>query len=667
MTFFKRKRVANSEANKYARAEDFRQVFSDDRDVLHRLALLLTGDQKKAEQCYVAGLEDSANTNGVFKEWARTWAKRTILQSAIRALKPRPREHATSALPEHVVKIGVNLPSIPDRDPAICSVLALEDFERFVFVITVLEGHSEHECVLLLNSSLRDVRNARIQATKHIATAASSPIAASHSSAATVTAKPVANIRTVSGSISAVSPAAALRPASWAVLLAISILLCCVAPMAGQSSPGERQQNNDTQVPLLTLDDAVSLALENNRLVKNSSLEARKFDFRVNTARSRRLPQFQFAVLGGELLQPFDFTIPAGSLGTYASTGPVPSTNSKIHTPAQFVTYTTAAFDEPVSQQYKIHLGIRATELARDISREDVRAERQKIAAEVRNVYFNLVATQAGVDATREAVKTLEEAQRVTAKYHAEQTVLRADALEVDARLAKAQYDLSVAENGLETQREHLNQLLGRDLRTSFRVDFMPETEAEDLTLQVARDRAEKSRPEIRQAQLKHKQAEYDRRIAKAEYIPDLSVSVHYLGMNNVSFVPGNVAVAGFLLSWEPFDWGRRRNAVSEKTKTLEQARNGIAETESQISVEVGMKYRKWHEDALLLKVARTQQDANTERLREMSSKYKEQAALIKDLLEAQARKSESDYQYQQALSSYWGALANLRRAMGEE
>jgi outer membrane protein len=431
---------------------------------------------------------------------------------------------------------------------------------------------------------------------------------------------------------------------------------------------GQRQLTTDnTQPPLLTLDDAVSLALENNRLVKNSALEARKFDFRVNTAKTRRLPQFQVAVLGGELLHSFDYTIPGGTFGTYPGTGPIPSQDSKIHNPARFTTNATAAFDQPLSQQYKIGLGIRATEVGRDIAKEDVRAERQKIASEVRNTYFSLVATQAGVDATREAVRTLEEAQRVTAKYQLEETVLRADALEVDARLAKAHYDFSVAENGLATQREHLNQLLGRDLTTSFRVDLMPETEAEDLTLQVARDRAEKSRPEIRQAQLKQKQAEYDRRIAKAEYIPDLSVSVRYLGMNNVSFVPGNVGVAGFFFSWEPFDWGRKRNAVSEKTKTVEQARNGKAETESQIAVEVGMKYRKWHEAALLLKVARTQHDANTERLRVVSTKYKEQAALIKDLLEAQARKSEADYQYQQALSSYWGALADLRRAVGEE
>ena len=429
----------------------------------------------------------------------------------------------------------------------------------------------------------------------------------------------------------------------------------------------QQAATSDPQAPLLTLDDAVSIALVNNRLVKNSSLEARKYDFRVDTAKTRRLPQFQFAMLGGELLHSFDYTVPAGTFGTYSSTGPIPSTNSKIHNPAQFVTYTTAALAQPLSQQYKIHLAIHATELGRDIANEDVRAERQKIASEVRNAYYNLVATQAGVDANREAVKTLEEAKRITAKYQLEQTVLRADALEVDARLAKAFYDLSVSENGLETQREHLNQLLGRDLTTSFRVDLMPETEAEDISLQDARVRAEKDRPEIRQAQFKQKQAEYDRRIAKAEYIPDLSMSVSYIGFNNVQFVPGNVGVAGFLFSWEPFDWGRKRNAVSEKTKTVEQARNGLAETESQIAVEVGTKYRKWHEAALLLKVTRTQHEANTERLRVVSTRYKEQAALIKDLLDAQARKSESDYQYQQALSSYWGALADLRRAMGEE
>jgi outer membrane protein len=426
-------------------------------------------------------------------------------------------------------------------------------------------------------------------------------------------------------------------------------------------------QSSSPEVPMLTLEDAVSIALANNRTVMNSGLEAQKYDFQLSSMRSRRLPHFQFSVLGGELLQPFDFTFAKGVFGTYPGTGPIPSANAKVHTPARLTAVMNGSIDQPLSQLYKIGLGIRATEIGRNIAKEDVQAERQKIAAEVRSAYFELVATQAAVDAAREGVRTLEEARRVTLRYVAEKTVLKADELEVDARLTKAQYDLSVADNGLATQHEHLNQLLGRDLATPFRVDFIPEDDTTTLTLEQARQQASENRPELRQAHLKEKQAEYDRRIAKAEYIPDLGIAVSYMGVQNVQVLPTNVGVAGFALTWEPFDWGRRRNRVREKSNTLAQAHNGAHEAEAQVGVEVGSKYRKWREAGLLLKATRTGHEAAVEEFRVATNKYREQAELIRDLLKAQARSSETAFQYQQALSSYWSSLADLRRAMGEE
>ena len=177
--------------------------------------------------------------------------------------------------------------------------------------------------------------------------------------------------------------------------------------------------------PLLTLDEALSLALDNNRQVKISALEAQKAEHQVNIVRSRRLPQFHVDALAGSLLQPFDFTFPAGSFGTYPGTGPIPSTDAKITTEAQFTSSVTAAVDQPLSQLYELNLGVKATELGREIAREGLRAERQKVAAQVRSAYFDLVASQAAVDALRETVKTLTEAQRVTAQYEAQQTVLR--------------------------------------------------------------------------------------------------------------------------------------------------------------------------------------------------------------------------------------------------
>ena len=445
------------------------------------------------------------------------------------------------------------------------------------------------------------------------------------------------------------------------------IVLACALALPIVSAAQEQISNADTQELILTLDEAVTLALQHNRLVKNSVLEVQKYDFEVNTARSRRKPQFQFSMLGGELLHPFDFTFDKGVFGTYPGVGPIPGIKSKVHTPAVFTTYMTGSIDQPVTQQYKIGLGIHATELGRDIAREDVRVERQRIAAEVRNAYFNLFAIQAAVEAAREGVKTFEETQRVTAQYVSEKTVLRADALDVDARLAKSRYELSVAENGLATQREALNQLLGRDVSTPFRVEYVPEQDTGDLTLESARQGALVNRPEVRQAQLKEKQAEYDRRLAKAEYIPDLSLEIRYQGIYNVQVLPQNVTTGGFLLTWEPFDWGRRHNKVVEKAKAVEQARNGIQETESKVAVEVGAKYRKWHEASLLLKASRTAHEAAAEQFRITGNKYKEQAALLRDLLQAQALNSETNFQYQQALSSYWSAFAELRKAMGEE
>ena len=66
------------------------------------------------------------------------------------------------------------------------------------------------------------------------------------------------------------------------LLLFLMFAIACPALLQAQR---QAASSPDSESPLLTLDGAVSLALENNRLVKNSSLEARKFDFRVDTAR----------------------------------------------------------------------------------------------------------------------------------------------------------------------------------------------------------------------------------------------------------------------------------------------------------------------------------------------------------------------------------------------
>src|ERR1700730_10132527 len=82
----------------YASRADFGRVFDEDMNSLYLLGFLLTADREKAEHCFVSGLEDAVEGNPVFKEGARSWARRTIIQKAVRAIKPWPVEGSASIL-----------------------------------------------------------------------------------------------------------------------------------------------------------------------------------------------------------------------------------------------------------------------------------------------------------------------------------------------------------------------------------------------------------------------------------------------------------------------------------------------------------------------------------------------------------------------------------------
>jgi DNA-directed RNA polymerase specialized sigma24 family protein len=148
--------------NGYAKCEDFRKVFLENLESFHQLCFLLTSDAERAEQCVIRGLDDCVRSHQVFREWAHSWAKRTLIQNAIRALQPRPSE-AESSPPLSDVP-HVNLRDDKDACFNIASVLSLQDFQRFVFVLSVLDVYSDRDCAFFLGCFVEDIRNARTQA-----------------------------------------------------------------------------------------------------------------------------------------------------------------------------------------------------------------------------------------------------------------------------------------------------------------------------------------------------------------------------------------------------------------------------------------------------------------------------------------------------------------------
>jgi DNA-directed RNA polymerase specialized sigma24 family protein len=160
MTGPEKKRFRKLHAKDYATVRDFCTAFSEGMNELYQLAFLLTADHQMAEHCFVAGLE-SVTSNRMFKEWARSWAKRTIIQNGIRELMPRPPMARSGAFttPQSVGELPVQ-----NRHFKLDWILALGDFDRFVFVMSVLEHYSDQDCALLLDCSPQQVEEARVRA-----------------------------------------------------------------------------------------------------------------------------------------------------------------------------------------------------------------------------------------------------------------------------------------------------------------------------------------------------------------------------------------------------------------------------------------------------------------------------------------------------------------------
>ena len=152
-------------STQYASRGDFCRVFYEETDSLYRLSFLLTADSEKAQQGFVSGLENSVNGSPVFKDWARSWARRAIIQNAVRIINPRPKEENAPS------DSSTDGRTLANGQPEIAAVLDLAPFERFVFVMSVLEHYSEHECSILLGCSRREVVAARIRALRQIGTA----------------------------------------------------------------------------------------------------------------------------------------------------------------------------------------------------------------------------------------------------------------------------------------------------------------------------------------------------------------------------------------------------------------------------------------------------------------------------------------------------------------
>jgi outer membrane protein len=443
--------------------------------------------------------------------------------------------------------------------------------------------------------------------------------------------------------------------------IAACLFAClCATSAAAQTTtiaPSER----------LSLDAAIQLAVENNRQVQAALLEVDKAEADLAIARTRRLPVFGTEVNASQLLTPVSYSFPRGAFGDFPATGPIPATDTNVTVPQQPTLYVSSSVSQPLSQLVRINLGIKSSSVARDIEHEHARAQQLTVVNEVKRMYFAILQTQSALTAGDEAISLYRELDRMLTVRVAQQVALRSDSLDVQFRLAHEELSQTTRRNMLASQKEQLNQLLGRDVRTAFDVEDVSTISIAEIDLAAAHSQALASRPDVREARLTLQQAELDRRATKAERIPDISLAAAYTSNFNVDVLPRNLATLGVRMTWEPFDWGRKGYELKGKDRTIEQARLRVRETEDRAVIEINSRFRTLAEARARLAVMQMAQATSREKLRVKTNQYEIQAALLPDVMQLRADVAEATDGYQQALVSFWTAKADFEHAVGEE
>lgn len=148
-------KIADKTVKSRSTTTDCYRIFAEEMDSLYWLAFLLTADHNKAEQCFVGGLGECVDQTHVSSERARSWARRAIVEDAVRIVRPVPEKSANACFVDARSEVTVGT-----RNP-FAFIVSLHAFERFVFVMSVLEGQSDEDCQSLLRCTRQELVMAR--------------------------------------------------------------------------------------------------------------------------------------------------------------------------------------------------------------------------------------------------------------------------------------------------------------------------------------------------------------------------------------------------------------------------------------------------------------------------------------------------------------------------
>jgi outer membrane protein TolC len=210
-----------------------------------------------------------------------------------------------------------------------------------------------------------------------------------------------------------------------------------------------------------------------------------------------------------------------------------------------------------------------------------------------------------------------------------------------------------------------LNDLLGLPIETPLVLTAVEQISFADSSREQTLQTALAENPQIAAAMKTVQQASAAVTAAKSAYIPDISVFARHSYQNGVPFLVHNFGTFGMTLSYDVFDFGKRRAVVREREAQLAQARENVERLKEAVGVEIGRSLNKLERTRQMLQVAAEVARLRTEGDRIAENQLTNGVILVSARRQASAAIYKAQADVLQAQLAHLLARAELEQTIG--
>jgi len=429
---------------------------------------------------------------------------------------------------------------------------------------------------------------------------------------------------------------------------------------------GEASAQQEAQSSSLTLQQAVTIALEKNPLRKAAIADAKAASAGVREARSFLMPHLSFsetATLGddpvyvfGSKLRQQRFTTADFALNKLNS--PLPFGNFATWFGGSWNLFDSFASWHGINQAKQMNEAV-----GHQLDRTD-----QEIVFRVVTSYYDVLLAAKELEVAEQSAKTSNLIMdRSQARFDSGLTV-ESDLLTAKVRLAQRQQEVIRARNTLEVVRAQLNTAMGVPLDSPFQLtDALVERTLPAPLLGEVEKQALANRPDLKRIASEEAAQRQSVSVAQSSFGPRVNAFASW-EMDNPTFVAGgggNNWLGGIEVQFDIFQGGAKRaelfrqRALEEKVVAMKQSASDA------VRLEVRRAYYETDANRQQIDVARAAIAQAQESLRINQDRYDSGLTTIADLLGAEdaARRSQTDYW--EAVYHFQTSYANLELASG--